>query len=334
MYPIRRWAITGLFVTALLVLLLNAISQQFDKLTGQSKTKAVQQDAPTGNTAQQNQLLDASEAIDTATRKLDSALTSIETWDSEIASLDEETLAAINADPQQTKRLTALQSQDRISKEQVQDTNTSVAKFRELLKSRRASSTNLSLSSPEQIELRRLEKLAETSSVHWSTAARRIQAVALDVRAKMSTSTEPIVVPEWVVEVLRIFDDEIAKREAKLPIIVQSLSPEVLSVLAPFTESRFVQPKMSGASVKFVRTLVNQPMSLTAIRNAGALDPDIGGLQALAKIGSDRDLPEPRWSLRPYPHYWSDADQELLSNAQRYLLKYGDILVEKGVLSE
>ncbi len=114
----------------------------------------------------------------------------------------------------------------------------------------------------------------------------------------------------------------------------RALSPDVLSVLAPLIQPRNVQPRMSGKSVRFYRTLETKPMSLTALRSAGALNPNIDGLKVLASIVGDRDLSEPRWSIHSQENNWQEGDQEMLMEAQQYLRDFGAVLVKAGKLSE
>ncbi|MEM7560898.1 MAG: hypothetical protein AAF394_17380, partial [Planctomycetota bacterium] len=113
----------------------------------------------------------------------------------------------------------------------------------------------------------------------------------------------------------------------------QAMSTEVASVLAPFLESRNIQPSLAGSfSIKFKTTFDEGPMSLGKIRSIGALDESVAGLKKLALLGGNRKLPEPRWSVASQPGNWSEADQELLKKAQRMLIDLGDTLVQEGKL--
>jgi aryl-alcohol dehydrogenase-like predicted oxidoreductase len=125
--------------------------------------------------------------------------------------------------------------------------------------------------------------------------------------------------------------DDIAAAEAQFA--KEATSAEVQLVLAPFLARRFVQPKLSGASVQFEKVLEEQPMSLSRLEGIGALAESPTGLKMLARVGADRDLPQPRWSFHHEPGNWTPDNQKLLQQAQEMLRKYGIVLVKKGLLS-
>ena len=74
-------------------------------------------------------------------------------------------------------------------------------------------------------------------------------------------------------------------------------------------------------------------MSLTALRHAGALGDSIDGLKMLAKIGGNRKLPIPRWSVYSQPNNWTADDRKMLKEAQNMLRELGPTLVKEGKLS-
>ena len=74
-------------------------------------------------------------------------------------------------------------------------------------------------------------------------------------------------------------------------------------------------------------------MSLSIIESTGALQPGIDGLRMLAKIGTDRDLPQPRWGFGSQPNSWTSENTELLNRAQSLLIRLGPTLVNEGLLS-
>jgi hypothetical protein len=74
------------------------------------------------------------------------------------------------------------------------------------------------------------------------------------------------------------------------------------------------------------------PLSLSAMRSAGALNEDIGGMTRLNIIATSGDE-------RPtggFPPYYGDVIKErsipFVQAAQKLLIKYGDLMVEKGML--
>ncbi len=113
----------------------------------------------------------------------------------------------------------------------------------------------------------------------------------------------------------------------------EATSPEVLRTLAPFVTPRSLQPKLSGAAVVFQRTSEKAPMSLERLSNMNALAPTTHGFTMLARIGCDRDLSEPKWSIPTEPHARTEEVQSLLTKAQDMLIRYGEVLVEAGHLS-
>ena len=104
--------------------------------------------------------------------------------------------------------------------------------------------------------------------------------------------------------------------------------------MAPFLHSRGVQPrKVGGGSVQFRSTFEESPMSLSALKGMGALEPSTEGLKWLARVGGHRKLSGPRWGVNSQPNNWSEDDKRLLKEAQQLLRELGPILVKDGKLS-
>jgi hypothetical protein len=121
--------------------------------------------------------------------------------------------------------------------------------------------------------------------------------------------------------------------EAKQRLIDEATSPEVLGMLTPFLARRYVQPILSGAAIRPERTVNEQPMSLSRLEEIGALGDSVEGLKWLARVGTDRDLGQPRWSFGSEPCNWTPDNQRFLEQAQDMLRRYGPILVEERLLS-
>jgi hypothetical protein len=80
-----------------------------------------------------------------------------------------------------------------------------------------------------------------------------------------------------------------------------------------------------------MRRLTNTkgPMSLSAIRTAGALAEGKAGLFSLfATVNVDPDRKKIGW-----PEFTTDSTEFLLK-AQQHLIKYGDLMVKKGLLAK
>jgi len=125
-----------------------------------------------------------------------------------------------------------------------------------------------------------------------------------------------------------------AEIQAKMEeLIKEATAPEVLATLAPFVTPQFSQPTLEGMAVRKRTTTEKRPVSLSWLLEVGALDDSDEGRKVLARIGADRDLPEPRWSFPTEPGNWSETNIEFLNRAQQMLRDYGEILVDKGKLA-
>ncbi len=121
--------------------------------------------------------------------------------------------------------------------------------------------------------------------------------------------------------------------EAKAKLVAEARSTEVQRILQPFLTRRTLQPRLAGSSVQFRTTLEEQPISFSALENVGALAESVNGLLTLARIGSHRELSQPRWNYSSSPRTWSDDTRQQLRRAQDLLRRLGPSLVEEGLLS-
>ncbi len=107
---------------------------------------------------------------------------------------------------------------------------------------------------------------------------------------------------------------------------------EVKQALAPFLAPGFTQPHGSRA---FERSVNKQPVSLRALKTAGALDQTVKGLEELTYIASSpRDNERPRWGYQPASHLWTGDDQTSIKKAQDLLNELGPVMVEEGLLAK
>lgn len=124
------------------------------------------------------------------------------------------------------------------------------------------------------------------------------------------------------------------KRLEKEALLARARSSEVQSTLAIFLHKRDVQPQKVGpGSVNFRSTFDAAPMSLSALKGIGALEPTTEGLKWLARVGGNRKLSSPRWGVASQPGNWSEDDKKLLKEAQELLRALGPTLVEAKLLS-
>lgn len=124
------------------------------------------------------------------------------------------------------------------------------------------------------------------------------------------------------------------KRLEKQALFERARSAEVQAALAPFLHKRGVQPRKAGpGSIGFRATFDEAPMSLSALKGIGALEPSTEGLKWLARVAGSRKLSGPRWGVASQPGNWSADDKKLLKDAQQLLRELGPILIEDGKLS-
>ena len=124
---------------------------------------------------------------------------------------------------------------------------------------------------------------------------------------------------------------EAAELEGRRAALQQDLA-EVKRYLAPFITKGYAQP--SGYFC--AQTAVAGPMSYSKIVSAGALKETREGMQRLvnyATRGNDRDQAGfPTCDGSEYQ--WAELNKEYVRRAQELLTRYGDLLVEQGLLSQ
>jgi hypothetical protein len=116
-------------------------------------------------------------------------------------------------------------------------------------------------------------------------------------------------------------------------LLARAREPRVRQMLEPFLKPGFMQPKeVQGTFLVFERTKDEKPMSLTALRAVGALEPTPKGLGQLAWVAADAKDDRPRWAFG-HSNTWSKETQRYVSSVQELLLELGEVLVEEGMLS-
>lgn len=136
---------------------------------------------------------------------------------------------------------------------------------------------------------------------------------------------------ERLEEVRRKLAKKVAAEKEKL--VAEASSAEVQQLLQPFLARRNIQPRLAGASLQWRPTVEQQPMSLSALENVGALADSVSGLSMLARVGSHRELSSPRWEFNPSPRTWTSDTQDRLKQAQDLLRRLGPTLVNEKLLS-
>ncbi len=116
----------------------------------------------------------------------------------------------------------------------------------------------------------------------------------------------------------------------------QAELPTIRQLLSPFISPGYVQPV---TSIEFRPSTEKTPVSLSVLKQLGALDPDDEGLLALLRIGGSRQ--EGRANDRPlgsFPQFHSELDirksrvRAAVARAQTLLRMYGEFMVEDGLL--
>ena len=116
-------------------------------------------------------------------------------------------------------------------------------------------------------------------------------------------------------------------------LLARAREPRMRQMLEPFLKPGLMQPKeVQGTFLVFERTKDEKPMSLTALRAVGALEPTPKGLGQLAWVAADAKDDRPRWAFG-HSNTWSKETQRYVSSVQELLLELGDVLVEEGMLS-
>lgn len=118
-------------------------------------------------------------------------------------------------------------------------------------------------------------------------------------------------------------------------------TPDVQRYLANLMAPGFMQPVRGQeplGGIEFQRTAEKGPISFTALKSLGALEPTVTGLMKLnICCGSAGNFvtptDRPRWQFPFHYREWSDDDQAFIRRAQDLLNELGPILVELEMLS-
>ncbi len=124
--------------------------------------------------------------------------------------------------------------------------------------------------------------------------------------------------------------DAVAKEEAKAKLREEVNSPEVRQHLGFFLSGERCSRRERRAFVKWEKVLDAQPTSLSRLQSMGALEPSLQGLVILSRIGTRRELPQPRWMFPTEASNWSEENQKFLKTTQEMLKRLGPTLVEEG----
>ncbi len=113
-------------------------------------------------------------------------------------------------------------------------------------------------------------------------------------------------------------------------------SKEVRAVLYPFFDTGYWQPGFTRKRRGTERTVI----SLSALKEYGALQPGPRGLEKLLECGNARvggraspDKERAKWGFKGKLKNLSTEDYEQLLKAQQYLIELGDVLVEVELLT-
>ena len=344
------WAVG--FLLLMLFLVIGAIdrtffrgepSQQPTSTTQQGQPPASRRQAP--GTAAGSEHRDVLKLLDEAEANIDKALGQVDVWQTEIEPLQDNSAGhAVGKDPELADSMGYLLDQDRTPAERLRADRDRLGVLRKNVERLAAGTTLASVSPDERLEIEEIKEIharASKAREEWQIAVRAAEAIV-----RKSQPIQPSDAPSEEGRPLRDSIENIQGDKALVDLKIQrekdaarkkleeeATSPEVLRTLAPFVTPRFMQPKLSGAAVLFQKTYEKAPMSLSRLAGMQALEPTTHGLTMLARIGCDRDLTEPKWSIPTEPHARTEETQSLLTKAQGMLIQYGEVLVETGHLS-
>ena len=134
-------------------------------------------------------------------------------------------------------------------------------------------------------------------------------------------------------EIARIKDAAV-DAELALKVEFEREHPAIEQALVAFTTHATSQPSPDDIPGFVENSTQPIPVSLNALQSAGALDDTVESLQRFAKLVSRGERPTgplPRWN--GYNQSWPRA-RDACKPVQRFLIKYGELMVDKGKLSK
>jgi hypothetical protein len=253
------------------------------------------------------------------------------------ASADEEN--ALRPDAALTERLQSFYTEATAATHAWRDAHASI---RELVARVEGQATNLGRSLADVIaEDRRADQLRREETIRVAAEkarreadARVAEANAEKIRAEGELEANRIRTQTEAARQRQADEEARARKTAEHAALKAALERDMADVrryLAPFTARGYAQP--SGYFCE--QTAAAGPMSYSKIAAAGALKKTREGMQLLvnyATRGNDRDragFPTCNGS----PSEWEALDKEYVRRAQELLSKYGDLLVEQGMLA-
>jgi hypothetical protein len=96
----------------------------------------------------------------------------------------------------------------------------------------------------------------------------------------------------------------------------------------------FTQPEAWGKWATPKKVATEGPVSLSALRSAGCLNPDLDGQFGLACFMINSTQDRPRWGMQTDASLWSPDQQRFVIRAQQLLNEYGEAMVDEGLLAK
>jgi len=296
------------------------------------------------------ELRETSRILSVASANIDQALKQIDVWGREVEPLRHNTAGmAIQQQPELAENMVFLLDVERPGAESLKAAQGRIEALRDDVDRLAAESQPTRLSAADMREILQLQKQAAEANRVWQDGVEGAQAIVNRAQRNEGTAPANEAVPladsidrKKVEEVEKQREKDLAAKnerqqeeEAVAALREAALAPEVKQILAPFLARRLVQPRLvSRITIRYDRVPQEQPMSLTRLINMGALNKSTKGLEILARVGTHKDLPDPRWSLYFESRTWSDDQYKMLLEAQRMLREYGQVLVDEGLLTE
>lgn len=297
---------------------------------------------------------------DQATKDIERAINEAASWTKDVVPLQENfdgRMIAANAPL--TKQLFSLFDEQRASADELTKLRT---EMEEAIRPIREAKGNSSTDAIEKSVMESVEKLAARASMEanlWAKANEGATAVLRETkRGNQETSDETLAKAFDKIrdqralaelqekqeederqreiekkEAARKKAEEEAKTQAEAKLKEEAKSDEVRRHLGIFFERRMLQPRGTAGVVKWERVIDAQPTSFSRLDTMGALKPTLQGLVILSRIGTRRELPQPRWMCPTEAANWSEEDQAFLKRAQEMLTRLGPTLVKLELLS-
>lgn len=181
---------------------------------------------------------------------------------------------------------------------------------------------NAQMKAAYELELLQARKEAEQKQFIAERAYANAQAEIARLTKDAATSRAA---EDTVADIQRKKVADEAKKKEQIALLK---SDEVQQLLAPFFAKGYSQPGVKNGSYE------QQPISLSQLGHVGALKPTPEGLEILMRVAADADKDRPRWPYGRWIGKLTPSQREKVTQAQKYLIDLGDLIVEQGMMTK